>query len=522
MPKAPRTAEVARRLVDAYVTSLRQHLPTYCVRQLDKLPGAQEHQLTRLRQSYPGTPTELLYFLQRVNGTCWESLVTPTGSAPPSTATTAAPATSAEGGAPTAAASPQSATTSSSSTTGAAAATATATDSASAAAESTKAAKAATAAAAAIASEAAAFIKSTLGKKGAGGNNGTRPRRLPHYVALPILGSTYTSCPYYLKSVEQMLLAEQQFPPPSANLPDEGEGWAPPASASPAPPLASTTTAENTPADAAKEGGLSEVAATAACAQLNKNSISSVFSGYKIVFGVPPSFEGQATTGSATAKTATTAGVASAEPGKAAAAASIDRSSSDRTTAGAKSEGEEKMVFVDPRIDVNANFYQWLVFADSVQPHVRGTAPVIPDADPAKMAAAAAANAASAAPPLVDTKAAPLAAGGVTLTPATATAAEKPKEFAASRLYIDFKPVELEGGVYGQVIQFVHGQPSSFTVVAYDFGSYLKYVMSEEFEFTEELEDDDDEEEEEVDLLSTKAPPNDEKKGTATSGASKP
>ncbi|KPI83067.1 hypothetical protein ABL78_7909 [Leptomonas seymouri] len=447
MPKAPRTADVARRLVDAYVTGLRQHLPTYCIRQLDKLPGAQEYQITRLRQFYPGTPTELLYFLQRVNGTCWESLVAPPGPTPASTTTTASGGASvtASGGSTSAPAAAAATTHTSSSSNASAESMRAAKTIAAATAAKAKASSKATATAAAIASEATAFIKSTLAKKVAG--NATRPRRLPHYVALPILGSTYSSCTYYLKSVEQMLLAEQQFPPPSANLPDEGEGWAPPASAA-STPTATTApaTAENSAAAAAvpMEGGLSDAAVAAAGVQLNKNTIASVFADHRIVYGAPPSLEEKMAPPTTTP--ASTAGAA------------------------ARAQTEEKVVYVDPRIDINASFYHWLVFADSVQPHVRGPLPKILDADLAKVAATAAAAAAK-------------------------TAAAPVKVFAPSRLYIDFKPVELQGGVYGQVLQFVHGQPSSFKVIASDFGSYLKYLMREEYEFTEELEEDEEEEE---------------------------
>jgi hypothetical protein len=507
MPNAPRSADVARRLVDAYVTSLRQHLPTYCIRQLDKLPGAQEHQLNRLRQSYPGTPTELLYFLQRVNGTCWESLaappgasssssstavssaVTPEGTAAPSSNSTAA--ASAVSGA--AAASPARASTVTAAArvapTSSTAATEAGKPPKTAAAPTSKLGGKATAAAATIASEAAAFLKSTLGKKGT-----ARSRRLPHYVALPILGSTYTSCPYYLKSVEQMLQAEQQFPPPSANLPDEGEGWAPAASAPSPQPAA----AENTSASVLKDDMTAETAP--AGVQLNQHTISSVFAGYKVVYGVPPSLKEKPMAAAAATATiaATASGLAAAEAGKAA-AAPIDITAVDRAASSKGNSEEEKVVYIDPRIDTNASFYHWLAFADSVQPHVRGQTPAIPDADPAKVAAAAAAPSASNSKQsgtAAATSKAGAASPSAVISPSlsTAAAASPVKVFAPSRLYIDFKPAALQGGVSGQVIQFVHGPPSSFTVVADDFGSYLKYIMSEEFEFTEELEDDEDDE----------------------------
>ncbi|TPP48917.1 hypothetical protein CGC20_26680 [Leishmania donovani] len=452
MPKGPRTAEVSRRLVDAYVTTLRQHLPTYCIRQLDKLPRAEEHQLTRLRQSYPGTPAELLYLLQRVNGTCWETLQAPPGSVQPSAAAAQPHAPSASAMVTTAAKSAAKAT-----------------------------------AAAAMASEAAAFIKSQIAKK-VNTMAGPRQRRpLPHFVALPILGSTYTSCPYYLKSVEQMLVAEQQFPPPPATLPDESEGWAPPtvaaATQSSSPPPPSTPKPSSPASTATAGGGLHDaVCVTAQCsgeggaagdsppsaasgATPNAHSIASVYSGYKIVYGSPPTLPPPSSLSAGSALNAVASYGAPAGDAK---------TSFATMPAPTPFSGEPRVVYVDPRIDIHASFHQWLVFADSVQPHVRGSTPIIPDADPAKMTAAAATR---------------NAANSSRFSPARA-----PPHFAASRLYIDFKPVELHGGMYGQVIQFVHGNPDSFSVVASDFGEYLKYIMTEEYGFTEELEDDYDDE----------------------------
>lgn len=570
MPKGPRTAEVARRLVDAYVTSLRQHLPTYCIRQLDKLPGAQEHQLTRLRQSYPGAPTELLYFLQRVNGTCWESLRPPhnaaavgaaagaaagasasatvtvtaakDSSAASTTATaftTMAPAQSPDEGPEPATATTATTTTTAKTTTttttttteagaagdqdaaasigsggeaagappassaspapvdkpagapapaAAAAAPSAATTSNPGAAAAAKSAAKATAAAA-MASEAAAFIKSQIAKKVTTMTGPRQRRPLPHFVAVPILGSTYTGCPYYLKSVEQMLVAEQHFPPPSANLPDEGEGWAPPqgtpapsAAATPAPAPASAATRDGS-GDAAAEGSASTAPAasppSAPGAALNTHSIASVYAGRKIIYGPPPPTP---TLPQALSSSSSTVAAALAETNKSKPAAACGGGG-----------GADDVVYVDPRIDIHASFYQWLVFADSVQPHVRGKAPTVPDADPAKMTAAAAAAAAASATGAEDDRFAPARAPSHTYTP------PPPKQFAASRLYIDFKPVELHGGVCGQVIQYVHGKPDSFSVVAKDFGEYLKYNMTEEYEFTEELEDDDDAEDDDDD-----------------------
>ncbi|TPP40730.1 hypothetical protein CGC21_8640 [Leishmania donovani] len=433
MPKGPRTAEVSRRLVDAYVTTLRQHLPTYCIRQLDKLPRAEEHQLTRLRQSYPGTPAELLYLLQRVNGTCWETLQAPPGSVKPSAAAAQPHAPSATGASPTAP---------------------TYKTAAKSAAKAT--------AAAAMASEAAAFIKSQIAKK-VNTMAGPRQRRpLPHFVALPILGSTYTSCPYYLKSVEQMLVAEQQFPPPPATLPDESEGWAPPTVAA---------------ATQSGEGGAAgdSPPSAASGATPNAHSIASVYSGYKIVYGSPPTLPPPSSLSAGSALNAVASYGAPAGDAK---------TSFATTPAPTPFSGEPRVVYVDPRIDIHASFHQWLVFADSVQPHVRGSTPIIPDADPAKMTAAAATRNAANSSRFSPARAPPRAH----------TPSSPPKHFAASRLYIDFKPVELHGGMYGQVIQFVHGNPDSFSVVASDFGEYLKYIMTEEYGFTEELEDDDDDE----------------------------
>ncbi|KAK7200336.1 hypothetical protein NESM_000087300 [Novymonas esmeraldas] len=532
MPKGPRTADVSRRLVDAYVTALRQHLPTYCIRQLDKLPKAQEHQLTRLRQSYPGPPVELLYLLQRVNGTCWETLQAPHGSAPPPpppqstspSATATATVTEAQGGtvasttatATTAAlpSSPSSAsptptfttsttatttvtttTTTTATTTPAAAAvdgdaSTTSKAAAPASAAAGAAAKSATkaTAAAAMASEAAAFIKSQIAKKV---NTMAAPRHrrpLPRYVALPILGSTYTNCPYYLKSVDQMLVAEQQFPPLSATLPDEGEAWAPTpppppptpshataaATSSPSAPLHTSSTSDHVTSADTTESPPPPPSSTAATAGLNTHSIASVYAGCKIVHSAAPS---------PTPPPSTDAAPAVSLPGA------------------TPPEAEPRVVYVDPRIDIHASFHQWLAFADGVQPHVRGSTPTMPDADPARMAAAAAAAAAAgggggegssggaaAAAAAQDTKPFSLArAPSQTYTPPP-----PPKQFAASRLYVDFKPVEQHGGVCGQVIQFVHGKPDSFSVVAENFGDYLKHIMAEEYEFTEELEEDDD------------------------------
>ncbi|KAG5476984.1 hypothetical protein LSCM1_05318 [Leishmania martiniquensis] len=516
MPRGPRTAEVSRRLVDAYVTALRQHLPTHCIRQLDKLPSAQEHQLTRLRQSYPGTPAELLYLLQRVNGTCWETLQAPPASVPPAAVVAPSPlvsastTTAAKGGSttsstltdpaatspwPPAAAGTAAATTT---TTGLSQAGAsspaltnkTATPVSAVAGAAAKSAAKATAAAA-MASEAAAFIKSRIAKKVSTMAGPRQSRPLPHFVALPILGSTYTSCPYYLKSVEQMLLAEQQFPPPNATLPDEGEVWAPPpadARASLPLPLSPTTPKPTAPmATDPVGGGPSSAAATvsdsplpaASDAARNTHTIASVYAGCKIVYGAPPPSPPPSSPPSSSSASNTAA---------APRAAAGEIAASIATTPTSPSE-DPRVVYVDPRIDIHASFHQWLVFADSVQPHVRGSASKMPDADPAKMAAAyATGNTAD------DSRLSPSRAPSQTYTPPP-----PPKQFAASRLYIDFQPVELQGGVYGQVIQFIHGRPDSFSVVADDFGEYLKYIMSEEYGFTEELEEEDDEEEEEDD-----------------------
>lgn len=495
MPKGPRTAEVSRRLVDAYVTALRQHLPTYCIRQLDKLPRAQEHQLTRLRQSYPGTPAELLYLLQRVNGTCWETLHAPPGSVPPSAAAAQPHSTSASAmvtmsaGESGSVASTTSTATTTTARPAAAGASPTAPTYKTAAKSSTKAT-----AAAAMASEAAAFIKSQIAKK-VHTMAGPRQRRpLPHFVALPILGSTYTSCPYYLKSVEQMLVAEQQFPPPPATLPDESEGWAPPTAAaatqSSSPPPSSTPKPSSPASTATADGGLRDAAcvtaqcsgeggaagdappSAASCVTPKAHSIASVYSGYKIIYGAPP----PPPPSSLHAGSALNAGASYGAPAG-------DAKTSFATTPTPFSE-EPCVVYVDPRIDIHASFHQWLVFADSVQPHVRGSAPIIPDADPAKMTAAAATR-----------NTADSSGFAPARTPSHArTPPSPPKHFATSRLYIDFKPAELHGGVYGQVIQFVHGNPDSFSVVASDFGEYLKYIMTEEYGFTEELEEDDDDE----------------------------
>ncbi|CAG9575129.1 hypothetical protein LMJF_25_1140 [Leishmania major strain Friedlin] len=498
MPKGPRTAEVSRRLVDAYVTTLRQHLPTYCIRQLDKLPRAEEHQLTRLRQSYPGTPAELLYLLQRVNGTCWETLQAPPGSVPPSAAAAQprAPLASATVTATAGKSGSAASTTSTATTTTAGSADAGALPTAPTYKTAAKSAAKATAAAA-MASEAAVFIKSQIAKK-VNTMAGPRQRRpLPHFVALPILGSTCTSCPYYLKSVEQMLVAEQQFPPPPATLPDEGEGWAPPKAAaatqSSSPPLPSTPKPSLPASTATAGGGLRDAACVTAqfsgeggaagdsppsatsCVTPNAHSIASVYSGYKIVYGAPPPLPPPS---SLSAGSASNAAASYGAP-------TGDAKTSFATTPTPTPLSEEpRVVYVDPRIDIHASFHQWLVFADSVQPHVRGSAPITPDADPAKMTAAAATRNAADSSRFSPARASPHAH----------TPSSPPKHFAASRLYIDFKPVELHGGVYGQVIQFVHGNPDSFSVVASDFGEYLKYIMTEECSFTEELEDDDDDE----------------------------
>ncbi|AIN98980.1 hypothetical protein LPMP_251170 [Leishmania panamensis] len=529
MPKCPRTAEVSRRLVDAYVTTLRQHLPTYCIRQLDKLPSAQEHQLTRLRQFYPGTPAELLYLLQRVNGTCWETLQALSGSAPSSAAVVQSLSTSASATAAVTAVksknmtstgstattnvspfSPAAALTRTTAPTTAGSAEAGASPTApsrkmaapvsTAAGAAAKTAKATTAAA--MASEAAAFIKSKIAKK-VSTMAGPRPRRpLPHFVALPILGSTYTSCPYYLKSVEQMLASEQQFPPPTATLPDEGEGWPPSQAAAAAQPSSPSFSMRKSSlrAATAPTGGESsdapgmpvqcsgEVGAAgtvsdspqsaASGATLNTHSIASVYAGCMIVYGAPPpppTLSSSLSTGSASNTAASYGGTTG------------DTRAIFATTPTPSSE-VPCVVYVDPRIDIHASFRQWLAFADSVQPHVRGSAPKIPDADPAKVAVAAATKNAADSSRLSPAP-----------TPSQACTPPPPppmKQFAASRLYIDFKPVELHGGVYGQVIQFVHGNPDSFSVVASDFGEYLKYIMTEEYGFTEELEDDDDNDDE--------------------------
>ncbi|KAG5477248.1 hypothetical protein LSCM4_04466 [Leishmania orientalis] len=512
MPRSPRTAEVSRRLVDAYVTALRQHLPTHCIRQLDKLPSAQEHQLMRLRQSYPGTPAELLYLLQRVNGTCWETLQAPPGSVPPSTSVAPSPLMSASATAAVASAKSGSATsTTSTAPTGASpwspaaadtsATITTTTDSAEAGASPTRltskaavpasavagaAAKSAAkaTAAAAMASEAAAFIKSQIAKK-VSTIAGPRQRRpLPHFVALPILGSAYTSCPYYLKSVEQMLVGEQQFPPPPATLPAEGEAWVPPSAPSaiqsPLPPSPSTPKPTSPMATALAVRERSGAAGTvsnspppvAGEATLNTHSIASVYAGCKIVYGAPPS---------PPLSPLSSSGLNTAAPCRAAAGEVETPFATAPTPLGE----DPRVVYVDPRIDIHASFHQWLVFADSVQPHVRGSAPKMSDADPAKVAAAFETGSAA-----DDSRFSPARAPSQTYTPPP-----PPRQFAASRLYIDFKPVELHGGVYGQVIQFIHGKPDSFSVVADDFGDYLKYIMTEEYGFTEELEDDDDDDE---------------------------
>ncbi|KAG5502846.1 hypothetical protein JKF63_04615 [Porcisia hertigi] len=520
MSKGHRTAEVSRRLVDAYVTSLRQRLPTHCIRQLDKLPKAQEHQLTRLRQAYPGTPPELLYLLQRVNGTCWEMLQGPPGSVPPpASAKVTGTSLKGEGGVPATFAA--TATTAPPSSAPAATSTATADPPAASAspATPTKPAAASSAsaeasargvnkatAAAAMASEAAAFIKSKIVKKVSTIGAPRRRRPLPHFVALPILGSTYRCCPYYLKSVDQMLVAEQQFPPPTATLPDQGEGWVPSSAAAatqssppPLPPPPSTPSS-SLPADPVPTGaGLNDTVGvagqgsceggaagttrgspppTASGAALNTHCISSVYAGCRIVYSAPPTSLPLPPSPPGTSGASNTAASYEIATGDA------NASLATNLTPASCSE-EPRLVYVDPRIDIHASFYQWLAFADSVQPHVRGPAPTIPDADPAKVkAASAAGNAAD------KCRFSPARTPSQTYTPPP----PPPKQFAASRLYIDFKPVELHGGVYGQVIQFVHGKPDSFSVVASDFGEYLKYIMAEEYGFTEELEagDDDD------------------------------
>ncbi|GET89210.1 hypothetical protein, unknown function [Leishmania tarentolae] len=497
MPKGPRTTEVSRRLVDAYVTSLRQHLPTYCIRQLDKLPRAQEHQLTRLRQSYPGTPTELLCLLQRVNGTCWEMLQAPPGSVPPSAAAPQPHSTSASASVETTTGKGGNVMPPTLTAPTAAAGSAEAGASPVSASEGVAAKRTAKAtAAAAMASEAAAFIKSQIAKRVGTIARPRQRRPLPHFVALPILGSTYKSCPYYLKSVEQMLMVDQQFPPPPATLPDESEGWppSPTAAATPSslPPSPSTPKTSSSSATSSGRGGARDAAfvktqcsgegiaagaargsspSAASSSTPSAHSIASVYAGYKIVYGAPPpSLTPSPSTGSAS----------NAEASHGAPADDAKTSFTTSPTPTPPNE-EPRVVHVDPRIDVHASFHQWLVFADSMQPHVRASTPIIPD-DPAKMTAAA------------ETRD---AADSSRRSPARASAhthTRPPKHFAASRLYIDFMPVELHGGVYGQVIEFVHGNPDSFSVIANDFGEYLKYIMTEEYGFTEELEDDDNDE----------------------------
>lgn len=46
-----------------------------------------------------------------------------------------------------------------------------------------------------------------------------------------------------------------------------------------------------------------------------------------------------------------------------------------------------------------------------------------------------------------------------------------------SHLFIDFHPSDVNQAARGQIIQYIR-HPESFTVIADDFGSYLKYLMS--------------------------------------------
>lgn len=54
--KPIRPPAIAQRLVDAYITGLRQRLPVMFIKQLDKLPQATEVQLQSLRKAFPQIP----------------------------------------------------------------------------------------------------------------------------------------------------------------------------------------------------------------------------------------------------------------------------------------------------------------------------------------------------------------------------------------------------------------------------------------------------------------------------------
>lgn len=440
-----RSPQIAQRLVDAYITGLRQRLPTLCIRRLDQLPGATEQQLLKLRQAYPATPAELLYLLQRVNGTYWEAIRANRGGGSSGADASASPSPIAAAGGPSVSAS----------------------SSLSPAAAATRASGAKMRATAAAAS----FVKSAL----------TGPARKPvskERIAVPILGSALGSCPYFLNRVEDIIAPSQQpFPPKRKTAPrqpvradtssssgaaggEEGgrhrcsdghrESEAPALQQHPGADGRSPTSST------AAVGGRGHAADRDGVQPPCSASIEAIYANLRVVRGFPPGTDGGDET--------------SGNPSSAAAAAALGVVT--RPVGGEDYNPNQRVVYVDPRISVRASFERWLAFADSMLPHHQPWGDGDGDGDGEGEGESARG---------VDTR------EGAASRPVA-----QPRKASVSRLYIDFAPDEVGGGVSGQIIQYSRGEPESFRVIARSFDEYLRFLMSEEYEFTEELDDEDE------------------------------
>lgn len=150
-------------------------------------------------------------------------------------------------------------------------------------------------------------------------------------------------------------------------------------------------------------------------------------------------------------------------------------------------------VFVDPRIDIHAGFGARLVFAESLHFHQHAHCSSLRgcgggharDGTPHVMCGVETASVSSSTASASQTH--PSSHPARHNTPH-----DKTLKTAMSWLFLDFEPDVHAGGKVGQVVQYMHN-PDSFIVIADDFGAYLKHIMSNEYRFTEELEESDEE-----------------------------
>ncbi|CCW70921.1 unnamed protein product [Phytomonas sp. Hart1] len=434
-----RSPEIARRLVDAYIISVRQRLSTQHLRQLSTLPGATDEQVARLCAAYPGAPPELVYFLRRVNGTHWRAPMLaaemPTGvldSTSPAVKSTPVGASGA--GKTPSAASPS--------------------------------------------SLAASFLKATF--------NGTDSKPInSNHITVPILGSALGSCPYYLYSVES-ILRQPRFPLPSGSLPSRSD---------------LSKTCDTHAVSAVQSPEVDKPPGEAGVGLKKPRSIYELYSGKaEIVRAVPPNLAKAPVKGGRInplqklgrrRRERGASGVenrlpdgrtqreglpgAAADPFPAGFSSLLETTTPNETAAsptqapaaphaGASSAppplGFLPKVYVDPQVDIHADLDLWLAFADSMHGGQHG----LSSSSSAK---------------------------GQDIPAPADLKPDKPL-ITVSRLFVDFESARGQDGAIGQIIQYTRDPQESFVVIADDFGSYLKFLMGEELEFTGELDGDEE------------------------------